>query len=28
VGAASAYRYNNSYYNDQQCGYYPYPPCY
>jgi hypothetical protein len=27
VGAASAYPYYNSYYNDPQCGYYPYPPC-
>ncbi len=30
VGAAAArpYYYNNSYYNGQQCGYYPFPPCY
>ncbi|MDR6666266.1 hypothetical protein [Rhizobium sp. 1399] len=30
IGAAAArpyYPYYNSYYNDPQCGYYPYPPC-
>jgi len=28
VGAAAARPYSNSYYNGQQCGYYPFPPCY
>ena len=26
--AAARPYYYNSYYNNQQCGYYPYPPCY
>jgi len=28
VGAAAARPYYNSYYDGQQCGYYPFPPCY